>query len=51
MAAPAPDIDSERALAAAVEFGLDWSAGVHPHEAKDAPADLAGAFRAARGYN
>jgi TatD DNase family protein len=39
--------DSERARAAAAEYGLDWSLGIHPHEAKDAPADVAGAFAAA----
>jgi TatD DNase family protein len=38
--------DSERALAVASAHGLDWSVGVHPHEAKDAPADLASAFDA-----
>jgi TatD DNase family protein len=38
--------DSGRALAVASEHGLDWSVGVHPHEAKGAPSDLAGAFDA-----
>lgn len=38
--------DSARALDAAVRHDLDWSLGVHPHEAKDAPADLAAAFDA-----
>lgn len=38
--------DSERAAAVAVRHGLDWSLGVHPHEAKDAPADIARAFDA-----
>jgi TatD DNase family protein len=38
--------DSERAAATAAEYGLDWSVGIHPHEAKDAPADLAAAFDA-----
>jgi TatD DNase family protein len=39
--------DSARALAVASEHGLDWSLGIHPHEAKDAPADLGAAFDAA----
>ncbi|MBV8152186.1 MAG: TatD family hydrolase [Candidatus Eremiobacteraeota bacterium] len=38
--------DSERALAAACTFDLAWTLGVHPHEAKNAPADLAAAFDA-----
>jgi TatD DNase family protein len=41
--------DSARALATAEEYGVDWSIGIHPHEAKDAPADLAAAFDAAIG--
>jgi TatD DNase family protein len=40
--------DSRRALEAAASFGLHASIGIHPHEAKDAPADLAGAFDALR---
>lgn len=36
--------DSRRAIATAHELGLYASAGVHPHEAKDAPADLRAAF-------
>ncbi len=36
--------DSARAIAAAERFGLRATAGIHPHEAKDAPADLASAF-------
>jgi TatD DNase family protein len=40
--------DSRRALAVAAEFGLEASIGVHPHEAKDAPADLAVALDALR---
>lgn len=36
--------DSERALNAAREFGMYASVGIHPHEAKDAPHDLAAAF-------
>ena len=38
--------DSERALAAAREYRLAWTLGIHPHEAKDAPADLAPRFDA-----
>jgi TatD DNase family protein len=41
--------DSERAAAVAARFGLDWSLGVHPHEAKDAPADIAAVFDALAG--
>jgi TatD DNase family protein len=33
-----------RPFGVAMDHGLDWSVGVHPHEAKDAPADLAAAF-------
>jgi TatD DNase family protein len=36
--------DSERAIRTAETFGLLATIGVHPHEAKDAPADLAAAF-------
>lgn len=36
--------DSERALATARQYGIYASAGIHPHEAKDAPGDLAAAF-------
>jgi len=36
--------DSRRALAIASLFGLAASLGIHPHEAKDAPADIASAF-------
>src|SRR5579864_1652377 len=36
--------DSRRALEAAHRYGVYASAGIHPHEAKDAPADLAAAF-------
>lgn len=36
--------DSGRAVGVAREFGLQASAGIHPHEAKDAPADLAAAM-------
>jgi TatD DNase family protein len=39
--------DSARALRCAAEHGLDWSLGIHPHEAKDAPADVAAAYDAA----
>jgi len=37
-------VDSRRALEVAREFGLQASIGVHPHEARDAPADLAAAL-------
>jgi len=36
--------DSERALRVAGQFGLAATIGVHPHEAKSAPADLPEAF-------
>lgn len=36
--------DSVRAVSAAKTYGLYASVGIHPHEAKDAPADIAGAF-------
>jgi len=36
--------DSERALRVAEQFGLAATIGIHPHEAKSAPADVAGAF-------
>ncbi len=36
--------DSGRAIACAREFGLRASVGIHPHEAKDAPEDIAAAF-------
>jgi TatD DNase family protein len=36
--------DSARAVATAERFGLFASVGIHPHEAKDAPADIAAAF-------
>jgi TatD DNase family protein len=36
--------DSERALAAASRYGVRASIGIHPHEAKDAPDDVAAAF-------
>ncbi|HEY1655539.1 MAG TPA: TatD family hydrolase [Candidatus Tumulicola sp.] len=36
--------DSARALATAGEYGLAASVGIHPHEAKDAPADISAAF-------
>jgi TatD DNase family protein len=36
--------DSQRALDAAQSYGLSASVGIHPHEAKDAPADIAAAF-------
>jgi TatD DNase family protein len=36
--------DSQRALEIASRFGVFSSIGIHPHEAKDAPADIAHAF-------
>ena len=36
--------DSRRALLTAAEFALHASIGIHPHEAADAPADIAAAF-------
>lgn len=36
--------DSERAVEVASHYGLSASAGIHPHEAKDAPGDIAAAF-------
>ncbi len=36
--------DSERAIAAAREFGIVASVGIHPHEAKNAPENVADAF-------
>ncbi len=36
--------DSQRAIACAEEFGLWATAGIHPHEAKDAPRDIEAAF-------
>jgi TatD DNase family protein len=38
--------DSARARDAAVRYGLTYSIGFHPHEAKEAPADVAAAFDA-----
>lgn len=38
--------DTTRALSCANEYALHASAGIHPHEAKDAPADIAAAFAA-----
>jgi TatD DNase family protein len=40
--------DTERALAVAAEHGLYATVGIHPHEAKDAPDDIAAAFDALR---
>ncbi len=40
--------DSERAIRTAETFGLLATVGIHPHEAKDAPADIAAAFDALR---
>lgn len=36
--------DSQRALEAARDFRVFASVGIHPHEAKDAPADIAAVF-------
>ena len=36
--------DSARAQATALHYGLDYAIGVHPHEAEDAPSDIARAF-------
>jgi TatD DNase family protein len=36
--------DSERAIRTAETYGLLATIGIHPHEAKDAPADIAAAF-------
>ena len=36
--------DSRRAIETALAHGLDFSLGIHPHEAHDAPADIAAAF-------
>jgi TatD DNase family protein len=40
--------DTRRALDTAAEFALYATVGIHPHEAKDAPADIAAAFDALR---
>ena len=36
--------DSERAIRTAETYGLLATVGIHPHEAEDAPADIASAF-------
>lgn len=36
--------DSQRALEVATRYGVYASAGIHPHEAKDAPENIAAAF-------
>ncbi len=36
--------DSERAIRTAETYGLVATIGIHPHEAKDAPADIGAAF-------
>lgn len=36
--------DSARALETAKQYGIYASVGIHPHEAKDAPEDIPGAF-------
>jgi len=38
--------DSARARDSALRYGLAYSVGIHPHEAKDSPADLAAALDA-----
>lgn len=38
--------DSKRAQATALACGIDYAIGIHPHEAKDAPEDIADAFDA-----
>jgi TatD DNase family protein len=38
--------DSRRAQATALAYGIDYAIGIHPHEAKDAPDDIADAFDA-----
>ncbi|BDE04925.1 TatD-related deoxyribonuclease [Vulcanimicrobium alpinum] len=40
--------DSRRACEAAERYGLAATIGIHPHEAKDAPAEIAAAFDALR---
>jgi TatD DNase family protein len=40
--------DSRRACETAERYGLSSTVGIHPHEAKDAPQDLAAAFDALR---
>ena len=40
--------DSRRACEVAEAYGLAATIGIHPHEAKDAPADVAAAFDALR---
>ncbi len=40
--------DSRRACEVAESYGLAATVGIHPHEAKDAPKDLAGVFDALR---
>jgi TatD DNase family protein len=36
--------DSRRAIETALAYDLDFSLGIHPHEAKEAPPDVAAAF-------
>ena len=38
--------DSGRAMSLATRTGMAWTLGIHPHEAKDAPKDVAQAFDA-----
>ncbi len=37
--------DSRKAIAAAERYGIAAAAGIHPHQAQDAPADIAGELR------
>jgi TatD DNase family protein len=41
--------DSARAVRVAEQYGLAVAAGIHPHEAKNAPDDIAGGLRAILG--
>jgi TatD DNase family protein len=41
--------DSRRAQETAARHGLDYAIGIHPHEAKDAPDDVAAALEAIAG--
>ena len=36
--------NSRHAKEVALRYGLDYTVGIHPHEAKDAPADIGAAF-------
>jgi len=43
--------DSTRALEAATKYGVFCSVGIHPHEAKDAPQNIAAAFEPFLAHN